>query len=394
MVSWEYPPLVVGGLGRHVGALTSALVQAGHEVRVLTRGDQQRSTVHTTGAVTVVRAAVDGLSIDFGSAGVLSWAQAFEHSLVRAGLELLGGWKPEIIHGHDWLVAQTGHTLRQVSGAPLVVTSHATEWGRQQGWLSSDVAHAVHSVERWQNRNADAVIVCSRFMADQVGALFDIGPEQLTVIGNGIDPALVSPSAAAVERASARFAGGRPRLLFVGRLVHEKGLQELIKALPLLREGYPNLRLVIAGTGPMLADQVDRARRYGVADLIDWAGFVGDADLAGLLAGADVLVVPSLYEPFGLIALEAQAAGTAVAVADTGGLRELVEPGVTGERFLTESPAALASAVDRLLSDPVRATEQAERAKAIAERRYGWAAVATRTAEVYSSLHTPSASTR
>ena len=114
------------------------------------------------------QAAADGLAIDFGSESVLAWTQAFEHSLVRAGLLLVSRWRPDVIHAHDWLVAQTAHTLHQVTGSPVVVTVHATEYGRQQGWLTAPVPRAIHSVERWLCRDAAAVIACSHFMAAEV----------------------------------------------------------------------------------------------------------------------------------------------------------------------------------------------------------------------------------
>jgi glycogen(starch) synthase len=143
---------------------------------------------------------------------------------------------------------------------------------------------------------------------------------------------------------------------------------------------------VVAGTGAQLADQQNRANRYGVADLINWAGFLDAAALTPLFTAADLVVIPSLYEPFGLVALEAQLTGTPVAVSNTGGLAELVEPGVTGVRFEPESPAAIADAVRLLVADPDRARAMAARAQQRARRDYSWAAVAQRTAEVYAEV--------
>ncbi len=195
MVSWEFPPLVVGGLGRHVGQLAHQLAAAGHDVRVLTRGSRPEPEQVQVGLVTVWRAAADELAIDFGSESVLAWTQAFEHSLTRAGLRLVAGWQPDVIHAHDWLVAQTARTLRQVTGSPVVVTVHATEHGRQQGWLAEPVARAIHSAERWLCRDAAAVIACSRFMAGEVAGLFQLEPDRIRVIGNGADHEPAGPPA-------------------------------------------------------------------------------------------------------------------------------------------------------------------------------------------------------
>jgi glycogen(starch) synthase len=251
------------------------------------------------------------------------------------------------------------------------------------------VPRAIHSAERWLCRDAAAVIACSRFMAAQVAELFQLPLAEIRVIGNGVDLPPPADSRVELETSPAepdRRYPGRPLLAFAGRLVHEKGLQELIKALPLLRDELPGVRLVVAGTGQQLADQQDRAARYGVSDLITWAGFLDDVETAQLLAAADLVVVPSLYEPFGLVALEAQLAGTPVAVSDTGGLAELVEPGRTGLRFAPENPAAIAAAVRQVMADPAAARRWAAAAQQQAREEFGWAAVASRTAEVYASV--------
>jgi glycogen(starch) synthase len=386
IVSWEFPPLLVGGLGRHVGELAPALAAVGHDVRVLTRGRDRQPSIEQLAGVTVYRAAADGLDIVLGSESVLAWAQAFEHSLVRAGLAALDGWQPELIHAHDWLVAQTAVTLRQVSGAALVVTMHATEHGRRQGWLSEPLARAIHSVERWLCGQAALVIACSAFMASELRTLYGLPVDRLRVIGNGVrlpEPEHQPKPEQRPARTAEWPAGTGPVIAFAGRLVHEKGVQELIKALPLLRAEFPGLRAVIAGTGQQLAEQRDRAERYRVAELISWPGFLDQAGLFRLFRSADVVVVPSVYEPFGLVALEAQLAGTPVAVADTGGLTELVEPGVTGVRFACQDPAALAAAVAGLLRDPAGAARMAATAQHRARTGFSWAEVARQTAAAY-----------
>lgn len=351
-------------------------------MRVLTRGSRAEPTVEWVGPVQVHRAAADGLDIALGGESVLAWAQAFEHSLTRAGLRLLADWQPDIIHAHDWLVAQTSRTLQQRTGAPLVVTMHATEHGRQQGWLGQPVPRAIHSVERWLCAGASTVIGCSRFMAGQLRELFDLPAGRVQVIGNGVG-IVDRPSPAQVAGYRAQYSAGGPLIAFAGRLVHEKGVQELIKALPLLRAEFPGLHAVLAGTGSQAAEQRDRAARYQVSELISWPGFLDQHGVNLLFAAADVVVVPSLYEPFGIVALEAQLAGTPVAVADTGGLPELVEPGVTGLRFAPQRPDALAEAVAQLLRDPAAAAAMARTAARQVVDRFSWPAVASRTAAAY-----------
>lgn len=384
IVSWEYPPLVVGGLGRHVADLAQALSDRGDEVVVLTRGSGPTATDETSGGVRVVRAASDEIAVDFTTESVLAWSAIFEHSLVRAGLGLVHGWQPDVIHAHDWLVAQTSRTLSVQTAAPVVATIHATEYGRQQGWLPLALQRGIHSIERWLCRSAAAVITCSHFMADQVSELFSLDPATVQVIGNGIDPAVWVPDPTLAEHFRSQFAvGSGPLVAFAGRFVHEKGIQELIKAIPLLTAEHPDIRLVLAGTGHDLEEQRDRARRYGVEDRIFWPGFLDDHQLAALFGAADVVVVPSLYEPFGLVALEAQATGVPVAVSSTGGLCDLVQQGVTGQLFAPQSPAAIAEAVRSLLDDPARTAAMVTAARERAVAEYSWPQVAEAVARVY-----------
>lgn len=182
--------------------------------------------------------------------------------------------------------------------------------------------------------------------------------------------------------ARARFAGEGPLLGFAGRLVYEKGVQDIVAALPRLRDQHPGLRMVIAGDGPYRAELQEEARRHKLHRAISFAGFLG-SDLPAVMAATDALVVPSIYEPFGMVALEGASAGAPLAVAATGGLAEIVESGVTGVTFPAKRPDALADAVDGLLSDGAMAKRMAARAKAMVIERYGWEQVARSTVAVY-----------
>jgi len=344
MTSWEFPPRVLGGLGRHVGELVPALRSLGHDVRVV---------------------APD--STDLGG-DLLAHVAAGQAELIRAGRNAVDGWTPDVVHGHDWLTAVAARELARHTRAPLVTTMHATERGRQQGYLTSPLQRQIDASERRLCLDSDVVLACSQYQADELDRLFHV---PATVIGNGCTLTFnPKPKDANL-------------IAFAGRLVHEKGVQELIKALPLLSEEFPDIHCVIAGDGPLYADQLDRAERYGVADRIRWAGFLDQRATTDLLAHAAVVVVPSLYEPFGLVALEAQAVGTPVAVSDVGGLRELVTDGITGVRFEPESPAAIATAIRRLLRDPKNATAMAKTARQKAETDFSWTAVAQRVAAAY-----------
>jgi glycogen(starch) synthase len=382
MLSWEYPPVMIGGLGRHVHALAEALARGGHQVTVLTRHAEGAPYDEVAGGVRVVRVPEDPPLFAFDT-DLLAWALAFNHALTRAGLAVVAEQPPDVLHAHDWLVTHAAATLKHHLGVPLVGTVHATEAGRHQGWLPAPVNKAIHSVEWWLTYEARRVVTCSQYMRWEVTRLFELPPEKVDVVPNGIRLAPWRPDPPRVAAARARHGGTGPLVVFSGRLVYEKGVHDLLRAMPRLRRRHPGIRLVVAGSGPHDQALREQARALRLGRSVRFAGFVDNADLAALAAAADCAVVPSIYEPFGLVALEAAAAGTPLAVADVGGLRELVEHGRTGLRFPAGDAAGLADAVTAVLSDQVRGRRMANAARAVAAADYSWDRIAARTAEVY-----------
>ncbi|MCW3840643.1 glycosyltransferase family 4 protein [Micromonospora yasonensis] len=385
VLSWEYPPVLVGGLGRHVHALSVALAAAGHEVTVVTRHAEGAPLQEYAEGVRVLRAAEDPVRFPLATGSLLAWTMAFNHTLTRTALRATESGGYDVIHAHDWLVAHTAVTLAEHLDAPLVTTIHATEAGRHQGWLPEEMNRTIHGVEHWLSNASARVIACSGYMRDQVARLFAVPPGRIDVVPNGVDDRAWHARPRAVAAARARFAGPGPLVGYAGRLVYEKGVQHLVHAVPYLRNRHPGLRVVIAGDGPYKEELVDQARRLHLAETVRFAGFLDSTQLPAVLAATDATVIPSLYEPFGMIALEAAAAGAPLAVASTGGLAEIVEPGFTGVTFPHSDPDALAGAVDRLLGDEVFARRVAHRARSMVTERYGWAAIAARTAGSYAA---------
>jgi glycogen(starch) synthase len=391
LVSWEYPPVVVGGLGRHVHALARELAAAGHEVVVLTRqptgtdAGTHPTTDRRSGGLRVLRAAEDPAHLEFGR-DLVAWTLAMGHTLVRTALTRLGDWRPDVVHAHDWLVAHPATTLADVLGVPLVATVHATEAGRHAGWLSAPLSRQVHSVEWVLANRADAVLTCSAAMRTEAAQLFDLDPEAVHVVHNGIDARgwrVGRERAAAVRE---RYAPGHaPLLLFVGRLEYEKGVQDLLAALPRVRRRHPGTRLLVAGTGTQREFLRAEARRHRVSRAATFTGHLPDGDLAALLAAADAVVLPSRYEPFGIVALEAAAAGATLVASAAGGLGELVVEGETGWSFPPGDVPGLAAAGDRALADPRAAAGRARAARARLRTDFSWRGIAARTAEVYAA---------
>ncbi|HEY2224610.1 glycosyltransferase family 4 protein [Actinomycetospora sp.] len=395
LVSWEYPPVVVGGLGRHVGALATHLADAGHDVVVLTRQPTgtDASTHPTTDTlvegVRVVRVAEDPPHLEF-TADLVAWTLALGHAMVRAALPVLRDWAPDVIHAHDWLVAHAATALRDLADVPLVATVHATEAGRHGGWLSAPLNRQVHSVEWWLANAADAVVTCSRAMRDEVAGLFDVDPDGITVLHNGIDASgwSASPESAVAHRSHLTSGRrhvhiGSPTLVTFGRLEWEKGIQDVIAALPAIRRAHPGTRLMVAGTGSHAGWLADRARAARVRRAVTMLGHVDDVALVDLLGRASAVVLPSRYEPFGIVALEAAAAGAPLVASRAGGLGEVVLDGITGLSFDPGDVAGCAAAVIAALDAPGAAHRRAVTARERLASDFAWPAIAADTAALY-----------
>ncbi|TQK31417.1 glycosyltransferase family 4 protein [Arthrobacter sp. SLBN-53] len=379
MVSWEYPPVIIGGLGRHVHHLATELVDAGHEVVVLSRRptgtdpSTHPSTDEMSEGVRVIAAAQDPHEFAFGT-DMMAWTLAMGHSMIRSGLTLRD-WQPDLVHAHDWLVAHPAIALAEFFDVPLVSTIHATEAGRHSGWVSGAVSRQVHALESWLVHESDSLITCSASMREEITELFGPGLAETTVIPNGIDTD-------GWPFAARRPHDGAPELLFFGRLEYEKGVHDAIAALPRIRRTHPGTTLTIAGDGTQLDFLSAQARKHKVLKATKFIGRVDHEGLVRLLHKADVAVLPSHYEPFGIVALEAAATGTPLVTSNIGGLGEAVIDGVTGVSCPPRDVAALADAVRRVLDDPTAAQQ---RALAARDRLgdFSWPTVADHTAQVY-----------
>src|SRR4051794_27325718 len=385
ILSWEYPPIVEGGLARHVRKLSEQLVAQGTEVHVVTRGGGRLAATEDRHGVTVHRVREPDFPKDDLDA-FISWVDHMNEDMRAAGAELLEEIEPDLVHSHDWLVAGAARRLSHDAGVPWLVTVHATEYGRHQGWVDRHPQSHIHAVERRMVRDADHVITCSHYMRRQVSDVFRVPATKVTAIANGIDPSDLQP-VADLPRLRARYAEPGERLiLLVGRLVYEKGFHLALDALPGLIERLGNVRFLVAGSGTADAELKGQAKRLGLMEHGSFVGWTGDDELHSLYRIADLCLVPSIYEPFGLVALEAMASGCPCIVADTGGLREVVPGGGrVGLRFAPEDSKALGRVAERILTaDALRERLVAEAGEHVL--RFDWADVARQTAAVYAAL--------
>ncbi|MFN4151677.1 MAG: glycosyltransferase family 4 protein, partial [Candidatus Sericytochromatia bacterium] len=295
MLSWEFPPKVVGGLARHVEELSVALVRAGHDVHVVTADAEGAPASEIYKGVKVHR-------VKSYRPKHLNFVDEIMHlnfGMLEIATKLLKTEYFDFVHAHDWLVAHAGITLKKAFDVPLIGTIHATEWGRWSG-IHNDLQNYIHSMEWLLNYEAKGTIVCSYYMKNEVENIFGVPSSKVFVLPNGVeaDKYNVDFDQWNFRR---KYAYDHEKLVMsVGRMVPEKGFQVLCDSAVKVLQNYGNVRFVIAGKGGMLEELRNRARRLGVSDRVSFAGFVSDEDLIKLQIVSDVAVFPSIYEPFGI----------------------------------------------------------------------------------------------
>lgn len=384
MLSWEYPPRIVGGISPHVYELSQQLQAQGVSVHVVTKQTPLApdEAVEPSG-VHVHRVHLDEEPNDF--IHEIQLLNAATERRVRLLLEdfRLGG-EPTLFHAHDWLSLDSARELKYEYSLPLVATIHATEEGRNQG-VHNDTQRYIHEQEYWLTYEAWRVVVCSHFMRQEVERLFACPEDKVDVIYNGVDASKFEFEWSDAERAAWRSQFALPDekiVVYVGRFVREKGIQNLLNAAGVVLAQEPKAKFLVVGGGHR--ERFERfVRWYGLQDKVLFTGFMANRSLHQVYRIADVAAFPSLYEPFGIVALEGMAAGAPVVASDAGGLREVVLHDETGTLSYANNSESLAWAILRVLKDPVRAERLARAAKVRLGTDFSWDRIARQTIGAY-----------
>jgi len=389
MLSYEYPPEVVGGLGAAVSGLARALVRRGDHVHVVSASPTGDAASELLDGVMVSRSARTTFPerLDpYGSGGdsdFLRVAMEANFGLTSRGVaEATRGDPYDLIHAHDWHSAFSAKSLKHALKIPLVFSVHSTEHGRNRG-IHSDLQRYIHEIEWMGTYEAWRVICCSKYMSDELRRIFSLPEDKIDIIPNGVDQA-AKPDWNLVNEVRSQYAGSGERLVFyVGRLVYEKGVHVLLSAVPKVLEEVANARFVIAGDGYYAGVLREKAEKLGIGGHVSFTGRISDLERDALYAASDVAVFPSLYEPFGIVALEGMARGTPVVVSDTGGLREVVRHEETGLKVYSGDADSLAWGIKRVLLDESLRTRLRENGPAEVRERFSWDCVADLTSAVY-----------
>lgn len=380
MLTWEYPPRIVGGIARVVHDLSKRLIKDGHEVTVVTYRDSADVPEYENDkGVNVYR--VDNYMIHPNN--FIDWIMQLNFNMLSKATEIInkeGGF--DVIHAHDWLVTYAAKSLKNAYDIPIVATIHATEAGRNSG-IHDETQRYINDTEWLLTYEATEVIVNSNYMKNEIQRLFGLPFDKINVIPNGINLSNFTGIERDYDFRRQYAMDNEKIILYVGRLVYEKGVQHLIAAMPKILSNYNDAKLIIAGRGGMMDELRAEASNLGLNDKIYFTGYLNSKQVQKMYKCADVAVFPSTYEPFGIVALEAMLAGVPTVVSDVGGLDEIVTHGVDGMKSYAGNANSIADSVTALLYDHQLATNVSKKAKQKVKDQFNWEKIAQDTHFTY-----------
>ena len=379
MLTWEYPPRIVGGIARVVHDLSKRMIKDGHEVTVITYRDGDLPEYENDKGVEVYR--VNNYMIQPNN--FIDWIMQLNFNMIAKATELINKeGKFDVIHAHDWLVASAAKTLKNSFDMPIVTTIHATEAGRNSG-IHDETQRYINDTEWLLTYESTEVIVNSNFMKGDLQRLFGLPFDKINVIPNGINVTNFTGVERDYDFRRQYAMDNEKIILYVGRLVNKKGIQNLIAAMPKVLSQYNDAKLIIAGKGGMIDELRAETENLGLGNKVYFTGYLNAKQVQKIYKCADVAVFPSTYEPFGIVALEAMLAGVPTVVSDIGGLNEIVEHGVTGMKSYAGNANSIADSILSLLFNPQLCDKVSKNARIQVKNQFNWNKIAQDTHYVY-----------
>jgi len=404
---WEYPPKLVGGLGTYAEYITREFVGLGHDVTVFTLNSGDLKTREISKGVEVHRPIISDASNVFPmfvtddlkkwGTNIRFFNDIFISNVLSAtklinGLIKKEGYEFDVICVHDWLSSISGIIAKNETKVPVVFHIHSTEWGRSGGGGSKVVSY----LESATADVVDRIITVSHAMREDL-VRHGLPKSKISVVWNGVNPERYNPKRCKkddVKRIRQKYGiqDDDRMLFFLGRLTWVKGVRNLVQAMPMILEEYPKTKLVILGKGEEQSDVLETASRLGIKDkVICHFEFVPEEERILHYAASDICIFPSIYEPFGIVSLEAMSMAKPIVVGAHGvvGFREQVVPSgpdQNGIHVNGEDPADIAWGVKQVLKDPVKAKEWGENGRKRVLRYFTWTKAAEQTLEIYKNL--------
>jgi len=382
-LAWEFPPRIIGGISRHVAELYPEIVKRGHEVHLITVAVENELVEGIVDGIHVYRIPV-GANNDF-----FQWVGQMNVNMLNFAREFLAVNSMDLLHAHDWLVEETAIAITNEFQIPLVTTIHATEYGRCNG-IHNDTQRYIHHRELLLTQASQRVIVCSEYMRGELQRALDCPAEKTDVVYNGLSVErwqnITAEHQHDFEDLRSQYAKPDEAIVyFVGRITYEKGIYILLNAMPkVIAAMNDQVRLVIIGTGDAYSILLQRqAWDLGIYHKVLFTGFMADADFWKFQKVANCAVFPSLYEPFGIVALESFAAKIPLVVSDTGGLPEVVRHKITGIVTRVNDADSLADGIIEVLQNPEYAQTLVQNAQSELRERFAWEKLAEQTEAVF-----------
>jgi glycogen(starch) synthase len=407
---WEYPPALVGGLGTYADYLTREFVAMGNDVTVFTLNPGNLKTREIMKGVEVHRPLIADASNVFPmfvvddlkkwGTNIRMFNDIFIYNIL-SGTKFINsmlkkeGCHYDVVCVHDWLSSIAGIIAKNETKVPVAFHVHSTEWGRAGGQGSEVVSH----LEWATSQRVDKIVTVSYAMQEDL-TRHGWPKSKISVVWNGVDPERYNPKNCKPEDAEAirsRY-GIKPEeklILFLGRLTWVKGVRSLVQAMPMVLEEYPNTKLVILGKGEQQNDILETASRLGISDKVACRfDFVSEDERILHYAASDACIFPSIYEPFGIVSLEAMAMEKPLIVGAQGvvGFREQVVPSGSdqnGVHVNGGNPADIAWGMKEVLFDPERAKKWGQNGRKRVQQYFTWRKVAEQTLRIYEAMQHP-----
>ncbi|MBO9129633.1 glycosyltransferase family 4 protein [Bacillus sp. 165] len=383
MLAWEYPPMIVGGLGRHVYELSKSLAKEGHSVHVITTFIEGESVYECKHNVHIHRVK----SLYENKDHFYKWINGLNEAMLQYVNCFFSKNEFDLIHAHDWLVCTSAIAIKQKYNIPLITTIHATEHGRNNG-IHTKLQYEIHMKEKELTQASDAIVVCSQYMKVEVAEILNASQQSIFVFPNGIDDKFFEQVTGSTDIRTKYQLENQKLVFSIGRIVNEKGFQTIVDAAPSVIAKCRNVFFIIAGKGPMLEYYRRLVNDRGLSKTIKFLGHITEEEQRAFLQQSDIVLVPSLYEPFGIVALEGMLAKKPTIVSDVGGLSEIISHGRTGYKMEPGNSHSLVQQITAVLDEKKEAEKIAQEGQRYVLEHYSWLRIAQQTGGVYRKIMT------
>lgn len=375
-ITWEYPPYKAGGIAAHCEDLATTMASQGHSPVVITYGEKEEKEFR------------DGVEIhrvpaNNSTNNTLTWAMALGDRMEKKALELAKKQSFNLVHAHDWMTVPAATGIKKTLGLDMVFTVHSTQQGRDG--INSDYQQAIHNLEWMGTYEAEQVITVGREFCEEVKHLYEVPEDKINYIPNGVDLDKFDSHSASLQRENYAL-DWEQIVLFVGRMYPQKGPGHLIEAMPHILEQKPEAKFIMCGSGA--TEHYKGIAKNRVGDKVHFPGYVSDEALIGLMKEAEMTVAPSVYEPFGIVPLEAAACETATVGSYTGGMKDTIVHEYTGLHTYPEDHGSITNQVTRALNDPSWADWLGDNARDRVEDNFRWEQITSWTTGVYTEAVT------